>query len=176
MNLSKLNLKKFSSKGFTLIELLIVIAILGVLAAVVLVALDPVEQLARGRDSGRENNVSQLGHALQAYYTANSAYPATAAWNTTLLNTGDIKIFPGNPGTVTAPACTGGTVVNNYCYKTNATPDVVVYTHMESKNSKRTGTCAGLDVNTWYVYSSAEGKAGFLCQVAEPAAGAVGLL
>jgi prepilin-type N-terminal cleavage/methylation domain-containing protein len=39
--------------GFTLIELLIVIAILGVLAVVVLVAINPIEQLARTRDGGR---------------------------------------------------------------------------------------------------------------------------
>ena len=60
-------LRNFSSKGFTLIELLIVIAILGVLAAGSLVAIDPVEQLARARDSGRKSAVTQMGRALQAY-------------------------------------------------------------------------------------------------------------
>ena len=45
------------SRGFTLIELLIVIAVLGVLAAVVLVAIDPGQQLARGRDSGRKPSI-----------------------------------------------------------------------------------------------------------------------
>ena len=79
-------LSKFSSKGFTLIELLIVIAILGILAAGILVAIDPVEQLSRGRDAGRKSAVTQLGRALQAYYTANSNYPVIAGWNTTLIN------------------------------------------------------------------------------------------
>jgi prepilin-type N-terminal cleavage/methylation domain-containing protein len=169
-------LSRFSPRGFTLIELLIVIAILGVLAATVLVAIDPVEQLNRGRDAGRKSSISQLGRALQAYYTATSAYPVVGGWNTTIVGSGDIKVFPANPGSPTVPGCSGGNVANNYCYKVNATPDVVVYSHMESKLEKNKGTCGGVDLNTWYVYSSAEGKAGTLCQAAEPAAGATGLL
>lgn len=55
--------------GFTLIELLIVMAILGVLAVVVLVAINPVQQLARTRDAGRKSAVQQVGRALQAYST-----------------------------------------------------------------------------------------------------------
>ncbi len=169
-------LRNFSSKGFTLIELLIVIAILGVLAAGILVAIDPVEQLARARDSSRKSSVSQLGRALQAYYTSNSAYPAVGNWESTLTASGEIKVFPSNPGTPTGPACTGGRLPNNFCYKINSTPDIVVYTHMESKTEKNKGTCAGSDLNTWYVYSSADGKSGLLCQPAEPAAGVTGLL
>ncbi len=167
--------KFFSSKGFTLIELLIVIAILGVLAAGVLVAIDPVEQLARGRDTGRKSAVTQLGRALQAYYTSNSVYPVTAGWNTTLVNSGEIKVFPSNPAGVTAP-CTGGTAVNEFCYKSNVTPDIVVYTRMESKSEARKGACGGVAANTWYVYSSADGKAGLYCNVAEPTASITGLL
>lgn len=174
MNLFK---KRFSiQKGFTLIELLIVIAILGILAAGILVAIDPVEQLNRGRDAGRKSSVSQLGRALQAYYTANSAYPAVVGWNTTLTSSGEIKVFPANPGAPLAPACTAGVVVNNFCYKTNTTPDIVVYTHMESKTEMNKGTCGGVVANTWYVYSSADGKAGLLCGAAEPASGVTGLL
>ena len=168
-------LRNFSSKGFTLIELLIVIAILGVLAAGILVAIDPVEQLARARDSGRKSAVTQMGRALQAYYTNNSAYPVTAGWNTTLVNSGEIKIFPSNPTGVTAP-CSGGFVVNEFCYKLNTTPDIVVYTRMESKTEQRKGACGGAAANTWYVYSSAEGKSGLLCQGPEPSAGVTGLL
>lgn len=168
-------LNKFSSKGFTLIELLIVIAIIGILAAGVLVAIDPVEQLNRGRDASRKSSISQLGRALQAYYTANSAYPAVTGWNTTLTTSGEIKVFPANPGAPLAPACAAGVVVNKFCYKTNTTPDIVVYTHMESKTEMNKGSCGGDAASTWYVYSSAEGKAGLLCG-AEPAVGATGLL
>jgi prepilin-type N-terminal cleavage/methylation domain-containing protein len=162
-----------SSKGFTLIELLIVIAVLGVLAAVVLVAIDPVEQLARGRDSGRKTTVAQIGHAMVSYYTTNAAYPAAAAWNTTLTNSGDLKLVPADPGgSVAAPACAApGVALSGWCYKVNATPEFVLYSHMESKTEQRKGTCAGTAANTWYVYSSVDGKSGTVCQAGEPAAG-----
>ena len=63
-------------RGFTLIELLIVMAILGVLAVVVLLAINPAEQLARTRDTGRVSAVTQMGHAVQAYDTShNAVYP-----------------------------------------------------------------------------------------------------
>src|SRR6266404_5357748 len=40
-----------NKKGFTLIELLVVIAVLGVLATVVIAAINPFQQLMKGRDS-----------------------------------------------------------------------------------------------------------------------------
>ena len=85
-NLSiKIKMNKLSSfskklsKGFTLIELLIVIAVIGVLAAVILVAIDPIEQLARGRDAGRKSTNVQLGRALEAFYANTGSYPDPAA-------------------------------------------------------------------------------------------------
>jgi prepilin-type N-terminal cleavage/methylation domain-containing protein len=163
-------------KGFTLIELLIVIAVLGVLAATLLVVVNPIEQLARGEDSGRKSSVAQLGRSLQAYYTANdSTYPSVAgtpSWDQRLITSGEIKTFPTNPSGVTAP-CTGGTAVNNYCYKANAI-DAIVYTRLESSNERNKGTCAGNSANTWYVWSSAAGKAGLYCSALEPAPGLTG--
>ena len=44
-----------NKKGFTLVELLIVVAILGILAAGLLAALDPIDILKRGRDSNRRS-------------------------------------------------------------------------------------------------------------------------
>ena len=61
--------------GFTLIELLVVITVLGVLATIVLLAVNPGEQLARAKDASRIEAVTQLSRALQAYYTANGVYP-----------------------------------------------------------------------------------------------------
>lgn len=166
-------MKKFRfSTGFTLIELLVVIAILGILAGSVLVALDPLEQLARGRDAGRKSSISQLGKALQSYYTVNQAYPVLAGWNTSLTTSGEIKIFPAAISGALANPCTGGNLVNGYCYQLNGgSTDFVVYTHLESKAEKNKGTCGGTAANTWYAFSSADGKGGTLCQVAEPAAG-----
>jgi len=41
------------NKGFTLIELIVVIAIIGVLAGVLLIAINPAALLAKGRDAKR---------------------------------------------------------------------------------------------------------------------------
>jgi len=160
------------SKGFTLIELLIVIAVLGVLAAVILVAIDPVEQLARGRDAGRKSAVTSVGRAMQAYYTNNSVYPTTAEWtgsNATnvLVLSGDIKIIPTqttNPIPLTV--CTGGSLVSNFCYKVNAAigaENMVVYTRVESRSEREKGPCTVTAGDAWLVYASIDGRAGIVC-------------
>lgn len=73
-------------KGFTLIELLIVIAILGILAAAVLIAINPTKRQNQAKDTVTKSDMSSLLTALQAYYTAPGAgvYPsdeAAAGWN-----------------------------------------------------------------------------------------------
>ena len=58
---------KKNRRGFTLIELLIVIALLGALAVALLAALDPLEQIKKGNDTGVRNSVSEIGEALVRY-------------------------------------------------------------------------------------------------------------
>jgi prepilin-type N-terminal cleavage/methylation domain-containing protein len=53
-------LKKSLRRGFTLIEILVVIGIIAVLAAVVLVAINPARQFKLARDSQRVSNVNAL--------------------------------------------------------------------------------------------------------------------
>jgi len=50
--------------GFTLIELLIVIALLGALAVALLAALDPLEQIKKGNDTGVRNTVAEIHGAF----------------------------------------------------------------------------------------------------------------
>jgi prepilin-type N-terminal cleavage/methylation domain-containing protein len=54
-------------KGFTLVELLIVIAILAVLAAAVVIVLNPGELLAQARDSQRLSDMDTMKSALTIY-------------------------------------------------------------------------------------------------------------
>jgi len=60
-------------KGFTLIEMLIVVAIIGILSALILVGLSQFRM--RGRDARRIADVKQVQNASEIYYTRNLAYP-----------------------------------------------------------------------------------------------------
>ena len=81
-----------SKAGFTLIELLTVIALLGALAGIVLIAIDPNAQLGRARDTQRKSDIRQLQSALEIYRSDNGDYP------TSLINcpTTGIKTYLGN--------------------------------------------------------------------------------
>lgn len=65
----------FKIGGFTMIELLIVIAILGILAVAVLSAINPIEQINRGRDTGSRSDAEQLLSAIDRYNAFAGYYP-----------------------------------------------------------------------------------------------------
>jgi len=71
--------KRFINKtrGFTLIELLIVIALIGILAVALLSAINPLEQLRKGRDSARKADASELLNAVERFNASYQCYP----WN-----------------------------------------------------------------------------------------------
>jgi prepilin-type N-terminal cleavage/methylation domain-containing protein len=92
-----------STRGFTLIELLIVIALLGALAVGLLAAIDPFEQLKKGRDTSSRNTVSEFYNANLRYYSTKGQFPwgtsgigpssilALATYVTALQNAGELK-------------------------------------------------------------------------------------
>lgn len=129
-----------NKKGFTLIELLVTIAIIGVLAGVVLVAINPATRMAEARDAGKKNDVGQVATAMEAYFTRQNpvAYPADVA---TLQTSGDLKrdlsstVTIAGGGTATASAyalleatashgCTTGNAY--WCYETTTGASAIV--------------------------------------------------
>ena len=171
--------ESLTRRGFTLIELLIVIAILGVLAVVILVAINPQEQLARTRDAGRTSTVTQLGHAMQAYgtshegnYIAESATWISAA-NTGLVASGEIATTPANLtyNLTGATACDtnadgGAAGTDGWCYDTDgAAPPTqfIVFARLESgSNNARCPAQAA-----WVVFDSVSGRGGIVCTAAD---------
>lgn len=62
----------FRRKGFTLLELLMVMGILGVLASVLVVAINPAHQFAKARDVQRESDLQAIVAVVYQYASEHS--------------------------------------------------------------------------------------------------------
>lgn len=128
-------------KGFTLIELLIVIAILGILAAAVLVAINPGKRTRQAQDAKRKNDIGAMATEVQGYYTTpgQGTYPTSLG---VLTEQSYLKQMPLDP-----------TANSAYGYATNTGPaEVAVWATLAEPTSTGGGT--------WlWCYQTATGKA-----------------
>lgn len=130
-------------KGFTLIELLVVIAVLGILASVVLVAINPGERINEANDAGKKSDVGQVATALESYFTNNNG-SYTGATSATLVSLGYLKRFPTST-TLTVSAS-----------------ESAVYATLAAASA---GACAS---TRYWCYTTASGASAFLCKATAP--------
>jgi type II secretion system protein G len=91
--------------GFTIVELLIVIVIIGILAAITIVAYNGIQQ--RARDSARTSDIAGVQKALELYRADNGIYPSVGSdnvgYNLSTLSTAlvpkYISTIPNDPNT-----------------------------------------------------------------------------
>lgn len=95
--------------GFSLVEIVIVIAIIGILAAVTVVALKPQEIFANGRNSRRTNDVSSLNSAL-GQWLAREGLQETDPYSTLGLTDTGVTALTPNDGSITGEGVAASTI------------------------------------------------------------------
>lgn len=89
-------------RGFTLLEILLVVAAIGILAGIVIVAINPSKQLADTRNAQRRVDVATILNAVYQYYI-------------------DSGSLPENISTTQEEICVGGTATTT-CTDANLVP------------------------------------------------------
>lgn len=118
-------------KGFTLVELLIVIAVLGVLAAGVVAAVNPLKRINQANDTKVKNDVGTIALAMNAYFSQIGSYPTVAQGQAQLVTNGDLKAQLAAPSGYSAytiavtPAGCAGTAAS-------ACTDIAIYGQLKS--------------------------------------------
>ena len=166
-------MKMHNNTAFTKLELLIALTILLVLSIVLVMLINPKDKLALSRDSGRVMNVAQLGRTMVAYYAGRGSLPAASTWLEDVISFAQFKKPPGGIryrsfGVESCHKNEKPGSIPTYCYDIDSTGNkgAIVYTRMESWSQNK--KCIGAGKQTYFVFSTGEGQAGFVCANSDP--------
>jgi prepilin-type N-terminal cleavage/methylation domain-containing protein len=128
------------ARGFTIVELLIVIVVIGILAAITIVAYNGIQ--TRARDTIRIHDVKSLQSTVEAYYATNGSYPLPAGgsmvWTGNCSNFGTKSTYITNVSDILAtqpldPKWPAPTTSKCYLYKSDGVNYMILaYTTMEA--------------------------------------------
>lgn len=116
--------KNNKQRGFTIVELLIVIVVIGILAAITIVAYNGVQ--ARATFSAYKSDIAGINKAILLYYADNDAYPGNlASSGSCWTNSGTRDFISGLvPNYLTRTPTTQNSAAGNYyayCFNAGAT-------------------------------------------------------
>jgi prepilin-type N-terminal cleavage/methylation domain-containing protein len=111
--------KRMNQQGFTLVELLVVVAIIGMLASLSIVALGSAR--TKARDAARVASVKNIQTALELYYSDTGLYPSTVTPGSPLVTSSVtyLNSVPKNQTPWTGGACSTGA---EFAYAGSSTP------------------------------------------------------
>lgn len=127
------------SRGFTLIELLVVMGIIAILAAIIIIAVNPSRQFAQGRNAQRQNDVRAALDAIHQYAADNNGnLPAAITGTATDIGSGGLNL--------------ASVLVPNYLPAlptdpTNGTAATTSYQASKDANNRVTVAAVGAELN-----------------------------
>jgi type IV pilus assembly protein PilA len=152
-----------SKKGFTLIELLIVIGILGILAAIILVAVDPAKRLKQARNARRYAEVNALLNAILNYTVDNRGTLPSAISSATAVQLGTSATLCDREAAIGCDALNRqGILTPKACADLSADPQFVdayiASIPIDPKGSDATGTALTAARTGYYLMRSTNGR------------------
>jgi prepilin-type N-terminal cleavage/methylation domain-containing protein len=145
--------KKYS--GFTLIELLVVIGILGILLAIVLIAINPAAQFAQANNTARTNDVNTILNAVHQYAADHKGILPTGIPTGTVPADG-AAVVADEIGTSNVDIC--GSISPDYVSLLPVDPDTIAYTG--ATNGVAVADCAvvGGYATGYYIVKDTNGR------------------